>query len=241
VTKEKEKNWKRLGCVQSTSAQSGTPDSVRCARLVRGELAALGIRRWRTTIIHRTVRWANGRQRNSRPRNPRAMRGCSNGQLGAPDCPVRHSTKGKDSLPCCPPTAHSYLGAIKGTPTRMEESSKHSLSILRLPHPVSAHLIDCVSNLSPFELWTLCATFRAQVLACVCAADLCVVCVSLLALLFCILWYLYYKGERLQLVEITQKREKDYKEESRGIQVDHWITWKGLSATLVHWDATTWK
>ena len=57
----------------------------------------------------------------------------------------------------------------------------------------------------------------------VCAADLCAVCVALLALLFCLLCDLYCKGERLQLVEIPRKREKDYKEESRGIQVDHWI------------------
>jgi hypothetical protein len=54
----------------------------------------------------------------------------------------------------------------------------------------------------------------------VCAADLCVVCVALLALLLCLLGDLYCKGERLQLVEIPRKREKDYKEESRGIQVD---------------------
>jgi hypothetical protein len=68
--------------------------------------------------------------------------------------------------------------------------------------------------------------FRAQVLACVrvCAADLCVVCVALLDLLLCLLCDLYCKDERLQLVEIPRKREKDYKEESRGIQVDHWIT-----------------
>jgi hypothetical protein len=59
---------------------------------------------------------------------------------------------------------------------------------------------------------------------CVCAADLCVVCVSLLALLLCLHCDLYCKGERLQLVEIPCKRERDYKEESRGIQVDHWIT-----------------
>jgi hypothetical protein len=30
----------------------------------------------------------------------------------------------------------------------MEESPKYSLNILRLPHSVSAHLIDCVSDLS---------------------------------------------------------------------------------------------
>jgi hypothetical protein len=33
-----------------------------------------------------------------------------------------------------------------------------------------------------------------------------------------------YKGERLQLVEIPHKREENYKEEYRGIQVDHRIT-----------------
>ena len=61
-------------------------------------------------------------------------------------------------------------------------------------------------------------------LVCMCDADLCVVCVALLALLLCILCDQYCKGDRLQLVEIPRKREKDYKEESRGIQVDHWIT-----------------
>jgi hypothetical protein len=63
-------------------------------------------------------------------------------------------------------------------------------------------------------------------LACVhvCAADLCGVCVALLALLLCLLCDLFCKGERLQLVEIPRKQEKGCKEESRGIQVDHWIT-----------------
>jgi hypothetical protein len=51
---------------------------------------------------------------------------------GAPDCPVRHPTEGKDSLPYWPPTAPSCLGAIKGTPRRMEETPKHTLSIPRL-------------------------------------------------------------------------------------------------------------
>jgi hypothetical protein len=40
---------------------------------------------------------------------------------GAPDCLVRHSTEGKDSLPCWPPTTPSCLGAIKGSPRCMEE------------------------------------------------------------------------------------------------------------------------
>ena len=44
----------------------------------------------------------------------------------APDCPVRHETEGKDGLPDLFPTAPSCLGAIKGTPWRMEEDTKHS-------------------------------------------------------------------------------------------------------------------
>jgi hypothetical protein len=65
--------------------------------------------------------------------------------------------------------------------------------------------------------------FRAQVVTCVrgCAADLSLVCVALTNLTLCLLCDLNCKGERLQIVEIPRKREKDYKEESRGIQVDH--------------------
>jgi hypothetical protein len=48
---------------------------------------------------------------------------------GAPDCPVRHSTEGKDGLPSLSPTAPSCLGAIKGTPRRMEEPSKLTRNI----------------------------------------------------------------------------------------------------------------
>jgi hypothetical protein len=42
-------------------------------------------------------------------------------------------------------------------------------------------------------------------------------------LLLCVLCDIYCKGERFQVVEITRKRDKTLKEESRGIQVDHWI------------------
>jgi hypothetical protein len=67
---------------------------------------------------------------------------------GAPDCPVRHPTEGKNCLPRLLPTAPSCLGAIKGTPRRMEENTKHTLNILRLSHFVSAHSIDFLSDLS---------------------------------------------------------------------------------------------
>jgi hypothetical protein len=61
----------------------GAPDSVRCAKRVQGELAALGTRRRRTAIIHRTVRWST------------RLSG------GAPDCPVSrprqsHRSREKD-------------------------------------------------------------------------------------------------------------------------------------------------
>jgi hypothetical protein len=67
VTKEEERRMEKLGSVQPifcsvwhTGLSGGAPDSVRCARLVRGELAALGFQQQRTTIIHRTVRWCTG-------------------------------------------------------------------------------------------------------------------------------------------------------------------------------------
>jgi hypothetical protein len=181
------------------TVSGGAWDIVRCARTSLGEQSALGTRRWRTTINHRTVRWCTGLsdessaaksslsgsvQRrtaiihrtirwctglsseptvdcaNGRPRNPRVTRGrangwqcapdsvrCANchkiatvgcsrkgrrsrtGQLqglsgGTPDCLVRHPTEGKNCLPRMPPTAPSCLGAIKGTPRRMEESTQ---------------------------------------------------------------------------------------------------------------------
>jgi hypothetical protein len=69
--------------------------TVRCARLVRGELAALGIRRRCTVIIHRTVRWCTGLSSEPTVASAtvgRAIRGRrvarSNGRLGTPNCPV---------------------------------------------------------------------------------------------------------------------------------------------------------
>jgi hypothetical protein len=63
VTKEEERKREKLGSVQPifcsvwhTGLSGGALDSVRWCRLVHGELAALGIRRRRTAIIHRTVR-----------------------------------------------------------------------------------------------------------------------------------------------------------------------------------------
>jgi hypothetical protein len=67
---------------------------------------------------------------------------------GAPDCLVRQSTEGKNCLPRMLSTAPSCLGAIKGTPRRMEEHIKHPLSIVDHSHSILAHLFDILSDLS---------------------------------------------------------------------------------------------
>jgi hypothetical protein len=60
----------------------------------------------------------------------------------------------------------------------MEELPKHTLSILSLPHSVSTHLIDCVSDLSSvLVVNSLCFILISSLGLCVCvciAADLCV-------------------------------------------------------------------
>jgi hypothetical protein len=142
-----------------------------------------GIRRRRTTIIQRTVRWCTGlsgeptaasatvgrqicRRRVARSNGRKGHRTvrCANGYNsatvgcailgrrsapdheqwmsgGAPDCPVCHPTEGKNCLPGMPPMAPSCLGAIKGTPRRMEEVSKHSLIISKHQDSILAHSI----------------------------------------------------------------------------------------------------
>jgi hypothetical protein len=74
----------------------------------------------------------------------------------APDmnsrCPVHHSTEGKIGLPSWSPTAPSCLGAIKETPRRIEENTKHSLSILKHPDFAPAHSLHCVSDLGSIRV-----------------------------------------------------------------------------------------
>ena len=101
------------------------PDSVRCANQPRG--ATVGYARFGRRSCTGHEQWLYG---------------------GAPDCPVHHSTEGRNCLPRLSPTAPSCLGAIKGTPRCMEEHTKLSRNILRLPDSDSTHLILCVSNLS---------------------------------------------------------------------------------------------
>jgi hypothetical protein len=79
--------------------------------------------------VHRTVRCArsatvgNGRLRLLRKGiGHRTVSGVHRTVRCAPDCPVRPTTEGKDGLPDLFSTAPSCLGAIKGTPRRMEDN-----------------------------------------------------------------------------------------------------------------------
>jgi hypothetical protein len=99
---------------------------------------------------------------------------------------VRHSKEGKDGLPSLSPTAPSYLGAIKGTPRRMEDIPKHSLSILRLPHSASAHLIDFVNDLSFVRVVnSLCYVSSSSLGLCACVCYGFMSCVLLFSTLLC--------------------------------------------------------
>jgi hypothetical protein len=160
----------------------------------------------RLSGVHRTVSGA--------PTSPKLQRSAAPEMKGnrVPDmnsgCPVRHPIEGKISLPRIPPTAPSCLGAIKGTPRRMEESPKHTLSILSLPHSVSAHLIDRVSDLSSvLVVNSLCFILSSSLGLCArVLLQICVCCFP--TLLLCFHRDLYCKGERFQLVESPRKREK---------------------------------
>jgi hypothetical protein len=97
--------------------------------------------------VHRTVSdapMALDLQRSAAPKQERNPHRTVSG--GAPDCPVRQATEGKNCLPRMLSTAPICLGAIKGTPRRMEEYTKHSLSIPKHQDTNSAHLILCDSN-----------------------------------------------------------------------------------------------
>jgi hypothetical protein len=99
--------------------------------------------------VHRTVSGAPTapkRQWSASPRKERNPHRTMSG--GVPDCPVRQATEGKNCLPGMLSTAPSYLGAIKGTPRRMEEDTKHLLSIVDHSHSIRAHLFDILSDLS---------------------------------------------------------------------------------------------
>jgi hypothetical protein len=98
---------------------------------------------------HRTVSGAPtalNLQRSALPNKERDPHRTVSG--GAPDCPVRQAAEGKNCLPGMLSTAPSCLGAIKGTPRRMEDNTKHPLSIVDHSHFFLAHLFDILGDLS---------------------------------------------------------------------------------------------
>jgi hypothetical protein len=80
----------------------------------------------RLSDVHRTMSDVPSGPRVQRSASPKKER---NHALfmsgGAPDCPVRQRIEDKNCLPNGDPTAPSYLRAIKGTPRRMEQNTKH--------------------------------------------------------------------------------------------------------------------
>jgi hypothetical protein len=104
---------------------------------------------WGTGLsgVHRTVSGAPTAPRLQRSASPNKKRDPHRTVSGgAPDCPVRQTTEGKNWLLEMLSTAPSCLGAIKGTPRRMEKHTKHSLSIPKHQDFDSTHLILCDSN-----------------------------------------------------------------------------------------------
>src|SRR5688572_20251353 len=75
------------------TVSGGAPDSVRCARLALANLLFSGLRRWCTTINHRTVRWCTGLS--GEPFTGELVvlgRRLTTYDYNSPDCPVVHRT-----------------------------------------------------------------------------------------------------------------------------------------------------
>jgi hypothetical protein len=88
----------------------------------------------------------------------------------------------------------------------MKEDTKHTLSILDHSHLVFAHSFDILSDLSFVLMRTLRYSFELKSWPCVCvriAVNLCVLLIP--SLLPCSFVIIFFKGERLQVVEIPRK------------------------------------
>jgi hypothetical protein len=122
---------------QQRSRRRSTERSTRNQWATRGRTGLSG--------VHRTVSGVPSGPRVQRSALPKKER---NHALfmsgGAPDCPVRQRTEGKNCLPNGAPTTPSCLGAIKGPPRRMEQYTKPPLNILRLLDSGSMHPDHCL-------------------------------------------------------------------------------------------------
>jgi hypothetical protein len=129
----------------------------------------------------------------------------------APDSPVHPRTEGNQSLPNRALTTSKSLGAIKGTPSRMEQYTKHPLNILHRLDFASTHSFHCYRYLINSLSCNSAALFRLLIslLVCVLLLRLWFLCVFLFPPL--LLWFTcdqFCKGERLQIVEIPHKGRK---------------------------------
>ncbi|KAL5662348.1 hypothetical protein ACJX0J_029473, partial [Zea mays] len=116
--------------------------------LARAEWLFSGIHRRRTAIIHRTVRCTP-----DCPVGHRSVR-CAPDMSGAPTALRLPTVDCKISLPRLLSTAPSCLGAIKGTPRRMEENTKH---LLNIPKHQDIDSADCI-----LWRWTADRTYSAR-------------------------------------------------------------------------------
>jgi hypothetical protein len=104
----------------------------------------------------------------------------------------------------------------------MKEDTKHTLSILDHSHLVFAHSFDILSDLSFVLMRTLRYSFELKSWPCVCVridVNLCVLLIP--SLLPCSFVIIFFKGERLQVVEIPRKR--GYSERKRNTVVFKWV------------------
>jgi hypothetical protein len=127
-------------CLVSQRSAGPTVGCAICGRHVAEPTVGRGHRTVRCAPD--SVRCANGSQAPTVGSATEGKKSAPDSVRCAPDCPVRQATEGKNCLPCLLSTAPSCLGAIKGTPRRMKESFKHSLSTLDHSHSITAHLFD---------------------------------------------------------------------------------------------------
>jgi hypothetical protein len=127
---------------------------------------------------------------------------------GAPDCLVRPRAEGNYGLPNGAPTTPSCLGAIKGTPRRMEQDTKHLLNILRhrdfaFTHPVHYERVSSTFLICNSVVLLSCAH---SCLVCMLVLQLSLLCVLLFPPDFCTHSKSFcVRRERLQSVEIPHK------------------------------------
>jgi hypothetical protein len=166
---------------------------------------------WTSTTVrrsHRTVRCAT--ELSDVPRGSWLQWSTSPEKEGnrTVHCPVHPRTKGNYDLPNGVPMAPGCLRAIKGTPRRMEQYTKHPLNILRNRDFEYTRLVHCDRDSSTYlSCNSNVLLFVCSFLSCVrvVPATLALVCVAILPLLSCSFEIICVRRERLQSVKIPHK------------------------------------